>query len=134
MLGSPKFFWDLQLHEEIIVRTPQREQKPFIQVEITCDFKSRCTMSYSLILNARANYLSHLTQCHAAPVSVLLLHKRCSSLQYLPHKKRFMISKNPVNGKAIIQSLLFLQSCASKQLSPSGFKIGRKNALAVVPK
>lgn len=68
------------------------------------------------------NYLSHLTQCHAAPVCVLVHHKRCSSLQYQPHKKRFMSSKNLINGKAIIQSLLFLQSCTSKQLSPWGFK------------
>lgn len=121
MLRSQKFFWDLQLPEEIVVWAPQKAQKPFIQVEITHDFKSRCTMSYPLILNARANYLSHLTQCHAAPVCALVLHKRCSNLQYLPHKKRFMISKNLANVKAIIHSV-FLQSCTTKELSPSGFK------------
>lgn len=124
MLRTQKLFWDLQLQEEIIVWAPQREQKPFIQVEITSDLKSRCTVSYPLILNARANYWSHLTQCHAAPVCVLVHHKRCSSLQDL---KRFMISKNLVNGKAIIQSLLFLHSAPANNLLHEASKIGRKN-------
>lgn len=64
---------------------------------------------------------------------VLVHYKRCSSLQYLPHKKRFMISKNLVNGKAIIQSL-FLQSCTSKQLFSWGFKNGKeKSPLLLFP-
>lgn len=135
MLGSQKSFWNLQLQEEVIVWAPQREQKPFIQVETTRDLKSRCTMSYPLILNAKANYLSYLTHCHTAPLCVLVHHNRCSRLQYLPHKKRFMISKNQVNGKAIIQPLLFLHSCTSKQLSLWGFKNGKeKSRLVLFPK
>lgn len=70
MVGSVKSPWDLVLQEETIVWAPQREQEPFIQVEITNDLKSRRTMSYPLILKARAKYLSHLTQHHATSACV----------------------------------------------------------------
>lgn len=64
MLGSPKSPWDLHFQDEIIVWASQREQKPFIPGEITHDWKSRCTLSYPLILKARAKYLSHLIHHH----------------------------------------------------------------------
>lgn len=66
MVGSQKSPCDLQFQEEIIVWAPQREQKPFIQGEITHDLKSSCTTSYPLILKARAKYFTHQIQRHAA--------------------------------------------------------------------
>lgn len=118
MLGSQKPVWDLQLKEKIIVQAPQREQKPIIQVEITRDLKSRCTMSYPLTLNARANYFSHLTQCHAVPVYLCttrgaVVYKICPTKKGLWFVKS---SKWESNYTILVLTILHQQTAFSMRL------------------